>query len=339
MTDTATEPGNTKPWFPADFLWGAATSAYQIEGSPLADGAGPSIWHHFTHTPGQTTDGDTGDIACDHYHCYADDVALMRLLGLQAYRFSVSWSRVLPEGRGRVNAKGLAFYDRLVDELLAAGIQPAATLYHWDLPAALDHLGGWLNPDIAHWFADYAEAMFRALDDRVQLWMTLNEPWVICDAGYLHGVHAPGHKSVFDPVLASRNLMRAHGEAVCRYRTIGNHRIGIAINLEPKYPASNREADLAATQRADAYMNRQFLDPIFLGNYPDEFRDIFAEGWFDLTADDAQLIRQPIDFLGINYYSRGVTRDDPSALPPEPSAFVNRMRPTPTWAGRSFHRD
>src|SRR3954464_7902044 len=167
--------------FPEDFLWGAATSAYQIEGSPRADGAGTSIWHRFSHSAGRTANGETGDIACDHYNRYADDVALMRELGLNAYRFSIAWSRVLPEGRGRVNAAGLRFYDRLVDTLLAAGIQPNVTLYHWDLPAALDDRGGWLNPDIAHWFADYAQIVFRRLDDRVTRWATLNEPWVVSD--------------------------------------------------------------------------------------------------------------------------------------------------------------
>ena len=305
--------GRPADQFPARFLWGAATSAYQIEGSPLADGAGPSIWHDFTHTPGQTVAGDTGDIACDHYRRYPEDVALMRTLGLQAYRFSVSWSRVLPDGIGDVNRKGLDFYSRLVDGLLAAGIQPLVTLYHWDLPSALDHRGGWLNPESARWFGDYAELMFRALDDRVSLWITLNEPWVVCDAGYLHGVHAPGHRSISETVEASRNLMRAHGEAVRRYRSAGRNRIGIAINLEPKYPVSNGEADEAATRRADAYMNRQFLDPIFFGRYPRELLDLSPEGWADPAPDDARLMREPIDFLGINYYSRGVTCDDPAA--------------------------
>ncbi|MBK8907779.1 MAG: beta-glucosidase [Rhodospirillales bacterium] len=303
------------PAFPPGFLWGAATSAYQIEGAPLADGAGPSIWHHFTHTPGTTVDGDTGDVACDHYHLYHGDIALMQRLGLQAYRFSVSWSRVLPAGTGPVNKAGVGFYDRLVDGLLAAGIQPMATLYHWDLPAALDHRGGWLNPDIAQWFADYAEVLFRALDDRVRFWVTLNEPWVVCDAGYLHGVHAPGHRSAFEPVLASRNLLRAHGEAVRRYRAIGKQRIGIAVNLEPKMPATDHDADMAAFRRADGYVNRQFLDPIFFGRYPDEMREIFPEGWVEPSQADADLFREPIDFLGINYYSRAVVRHDPSCWP------------------------
>src|SRR3989442_12459012 len=175
--------------FPDDFLWGAATSAYQIEGSPLADGAGPSIWPAFHHTPGKTANGETGAVGCDHYARAASDVGLMRALGLQAYRFSIAWGRVMPSGRGRANPTGLAFYDRLTDLLLAGDIQPVVTLYHWDLPAALDDLGGWTNRDVAGWFADYAQLVVRALGDRVALWATLNEPWVVSDAGYLHGVH------------------------------------------------------------------------------------------------------------------------------------------------------
>jgi beta-glucosidase len=183
---------NPEYQFPDSFLWGSATSAYQIEGSPTADGAGPSIWQRFAHTPGMIANGDTGDVACDHYHRFESDVALMQQLGLRAYRFSIAWGRVMPDGTGRVNPKGLDFYQRLVDCLLAHGIQPMATLYHWDLPEALDNRGGWLNPDIAHWFGDYASLMFRTLDDRVKLWCTLNEPWVVTDGGYLHGALAPG---------------------------------------------------------------------------------------------------------------------------------------------------
>jgi beta-glucosidase len=301
--------------FPENFLWGAATSAYQIEGSPLADGAGPSIWHRFAHTPGRTANGETGDIAVDHYHRWADDVKLMRDLGLSAYRFSISWSRILPQGTGAVNAAGVAFYDRLVDALLAAGIQPMVTLYHWDLPAALDDRGGWLNPDIDKWFADYVTVMARALDDRVMHWNTLNEPWVVSDGGYLHGPLAPGHRNVYEAPIASHNLLRAHGRAVQAYRAIGKHRIGIVVNLEPKYPASEDPADLAATRRADAYMNRQYLDPIFFGRYPDEMREIFGDAWHEPSARDMELIAQPIDFLGVNYYTRNVTRDDPTAWP------------------------
>ena len=301
--------------FPAGFLWGAATSAYQIEGEPLADGAGPSIWHRFTHTPGVTESGDTGDVACDHYRRYEGDVGLMEKLGLTAYRFSIGWSRVLPAGRGPVNQAGLAFYDRLVDRLLERKIAPAVTLYHWDLPAALDDLGGWLNRDIAGWFADYAALVTRKLGDRVALWATINEPWVVSDAGYLHGTHAPGHASAAEAPLASHNLLRAHGAGLQAIRAEGGRQAGLVVNLEPKYPASDRPADLAATRRADAYMNRQFLDPVFLGRYPEEMPEIYGDAWPVFPEADFALISQPLDYLGINYYTRGVMRSDPDELP------------------------
>jgi beta-glucosidase len=301
--------------FPDHFLWGCATSAYQIEGSPLADGAGPSIWQRFTHTPGLIPTGDTGDVACDHYRRYADDVALMHSLGLSAYRFSIAWSRILPAGTGAVNLAGLDFYDRLVDALLAHGIAPFVTLYHWDLPAALDDRGGWLNPDIANWFADYAQVVFRRLDDRVTHWATLNEPWVVSDGGYLHGALAPGHRNRFEAPIATHNQMRAHGAAVQAYRALGRHDIGLVVNLEPQAPASADPADVAAAARVDAYMNRQYLDVACLGTYPDELAEIFGDAWPRWSERDFALIRQPIDYLGINYYTRSVRRHDPRAWP------------------------
>ena len=318
--------------FPPQFLWGSATSAYQVEGSPLADGAGPSIWQRFCHTPNMVRDGDTGDVACDHYRRYREDVALMRDLGLTAYRFSISWSRVLPAGRGKVNEAGLDFYERLVDALLTHGIQPMVTLFHWDLPAALDDRGGWLNPDIADWFADYATVAFRRLDGRVKLWATLNEPWVVTDGGYLHGALAPGHRSRFEAPIATHQLLRAHGRAVQAYRAAGRHQIGVVVNLEPKYPASDAAADRAATTRADAYMNRQFLDPMLLGQYPDELAEIFGEAWPRWPAADLELIRQPIDFVGINYYTRNVTRFDPESWPLR-AGPVRQKRATYTETG------
>jgi beta-glucosidase len=300
--------------FPAGFLWGAATAAYQVEGSPLADGAGPSIWQRFAHTPGRMTNGDTGDVACDHYNRYRDDVALMRDLGLGAYRFSISWSRILPEGTGRVNERGLDFYRRLCDALLEASIQPVATLYHWDLPAALDDRGGWINRDVANWFAEYAQTAFRALDDRIEMWATLNEPWVVTDGGYLHGALAPGHRNLFETPIASHNLLRAHGAAVQAYRAIGSHQIGIVVNLEPKYPASESDEDAAANRRADAYMNRHYLDPIFRRAYPEEFPEMWGEAWPSFPSSDFDTIGAPIDFTGINYYKRGVTKNDPATI-------------------------
>jgi beta-glucosidase len=318
--------------FPADFLWGSATAAYQVEGSPLADGAGPSIWHRFVHTPGLCPGGDTGDVACDHYRQYQTDVTLMRELGLRAYRFSVSWSRILPAGKGAVNPGGLAFYDRLVDTLLENGIEPLITLYHWDLPAALDDRGGWLNPDIAGWFADYAATVYRKLDGRVKKWVTLNEPWVVTDGGYLHGALAPGHRNRFEAPIASLNLMRAHGAAVQAYRALGKHQVGLVVNLEPKYPASASEDDRAATARADAYMNRQYLDPALLGQCPPELAEIFGEAWSPWSPADLALVHQPIDFLGINYYTRSVTRGDEQAWPVRASG-VRQPRATYTETG------
>ena len=306
---------NQSTTFPERFLWGSATSAYQVEGSPLADGAGPSIWQRFAHTPGRIHDGDTGDVACDHYHRFREDIALMKTLGLEAYRFSVAWARVFPAGRGRVNPAGLDFYERLVDTLLQHDIEPMVTLYHWDLPAALDDRGGWLNPDIASWFAEYAQTLFHRLDGRVKLWATLNEPWVVTDGGYLHGALAPGHRNRFEAPIATHHLLRAHGMAVRAYRAAGKHEIGLVVNLEPKYPASSGSEDAAATARADAYMNRQYLDPVFVGRYPAELREIFGEAWPEWPEEDFLLIREPLDFIGVNYYTRNVTRHDPDAWP------------------------
>ena len=273
----------------------------------MADGAGASIWDRFSHTPGNMRDGDTGDVACDHYRRWKDDVALMRELGLKAYRFSVSWSRIHPEGTGRVNQKGLDFYSRLVDELLDNGIEPLVTLFHWDLPAALDDRGGWLNRDSAQWFADYGTTLYRALDGRVKKWATLNEPWVVTDGGYLHGALAPGHRSRYEAPIAAHNLMRAHGAAVQAYRAEGAHEMGLVVNIEPKYPASDSPEDAAAVRRAHAYMNEQFLHPALLGHYPPELAEIFGDAWPDWPAEDFALIRQPLDYVGINYYTRSVT--------------------------------
>ena len=308
--------------FPEGFLWGAATAAYQIEGSPLTDGAGPSIWHRFSHTPGLVRGGDTGDVACDHYRRWREDIGWMRELGLTAYRFSISWSRVIPEGTGQVNAKGLDFYRRLVDGLLENGIQPFATLYHWDLPAALDDRGGWQNRDVAGWFAEYARVVFRALDGGVRRWATINEPWVVSDGGYLHGKLAPGHRSLFEAPLVSHNLLRAHGAAVDAYRAEGKYGIGLVVNLEPKHAASEAPNDQAATRRSDAYMNRQFLDPALLGRYPEELPEMFGPAWPTFPTSDLAQIRRPIDFVGINYYTRGVMRHDPKARP----AAARRVR-------------
>lgn len=322
--------------FPPGFHWGAATSAYQIEGSPLADGAGPSIWERFAHTPGMMANGDTGDVACDHYHRYKDDVQLMRALGLQGYRFSIAWARVLPEGTGRINQKGLDFYSRLVDELLENGIEPNATLFHWDLPAALDDRGGWLNRDIAHWFAEYASVMYKTLDGRVKRWTTLNEPWVVTDGGYLHGALAPGHRSKYEAPIAAHNLMRASAAGIQAYRAEGKHEIGVVFNIEPKYPASDSPEDIAATRRAHAYMNEQFADPALLGSYPPELKEIFGPAWPDFPEDDFKLTKQKVDFVGLNYYTRAVVKNDPNAYPLK-AVPVKQPNTTYTETGWEVH--
>ena len=318
--------------FPDDFLWGAATSAYQIEGSPLADGAGPSIWHRFSHTPGRTANGETGDVACDHYRRMPQDVALMRDLGLRAYRFSVAWGRVLPEGTGAVNAAGLDFYDRLVDRLVEAGIEPMLTLYHWDLPAALDDRGGWLNRDVAGWFADYARVVYERLGDRVSKWITLNEPWVVMDGGYVRGWLAPGHRVVAEGPLSAHHLLLAHARGTAALRAEGAAEVGLAVNLEPKVAATDRPEDLAAVSRADAYLNRIFLDPLLLGRYPDELADVFGDAWPSFPAADLEEVQARPDFLGVNYYSRAVTVDDP-ANPPDRARRVRQPRHPYTQMG------
>ena len=271
-------------------------------------------------------------MACDHYRRYRDDVALMARLGLKAYRFSVSWSRVLPLGTGTVNSAGLAFYDRLTDELLRHGIEPVVTLYHWDLPAALHDRGGWLDRDSARWFAEYARVLYRKLDDRVKLWATINEPWVIADGGYLQGALAPGHRSLSEAPVVSHHLLCAHGAAVQAYRAEGRHSIGLVVNLEPKHPASGRPEDVAAAARADAYMNRQYLAPVFFGRYPPELADIFGAAWREWPEADFKVISEPIDFLGVNYYTRSVTQAEAAAWPLK-AAVVRQPQATYTEMG------
>ena len=312
MPDTSSSSST----FPEGFLWGAATSAYQIEGSPLADGAGANIWHRFSHTPGRTHGGATGDVACDHYRRWNEDVALLSQLGVNAYRFSIAWARVRPDGIGRNNAAGVAFYDRLIDALLERAITPCVTLYHWDLPAALDDRGGWLNRDVADWYAEYAAEMYRLFGDRVPMWATLNEPWVVMDGGYLNGGLAPGHRNLYEAPRVTHNLMRAHAAAVEAFRGASTRgRIGLVVNIEPKYPASRSPADIEATRRAEAHMNRQYLDPAILGRYPEELRAMYGDAWPDEADREAPGLAQQLDFVGVNYYTRAVVADDPAARP------------------------
>lgn len=293
--------------FPKTFLWGAATSSYQIEGA--ADLRGECVWDRFCHTwPSKVVHQHTGDVACDHYHRYREDVALMQQLSLQAYRFSIAWARVLPQGTGAVNADGLAFYDRLVDELLAANIQPYATLYHWDLPQALQNRGGWSNPDSVQWFAEYADIVTRKLGDRVKGWMTHNEPWIVAFVGHYYGGHPPGIADLTTTYEVAHHLLLAHGAAVpiIRQNTPTNTPVGIALNLNPTYPATPSAEDALAAYRQDGFLNRWFLDPLFKGHYPADIMDLVAEHFPKLDVTAVQAAAVPIDFLGVNYYLRNV---------------------------------
>ncbi|MBL7775869.1 MAG: beta-glucosidase [Saprospiraceae bacterium] len=297
-----------KKQFPENFTWGGATSAYQIEGGWNADGKGPSIWDVFCMIPGKVHRGDSGQIACDHYHRLEEDVELMRQIGLQAYRFSIAWPRILPAGRGAVNPAGIAFYNRLIDSLLEAGIEPWVTLYHWDLPAALEfELGGWLGPEISDAFADYADVCFQHFGDRVKNWITLNEPWVTAILGYGLGVFAPGRVSDSAPYLAGHHLLQAHGKAVRRYRekyqAQQGGQIGITNNCDWREPRTNNPADQQAAERALEFFLAWMADPIYRGEYPESMRRRLGERLPSLTLADRELLLGSSDFFGLNHYT------------------------------------
>jgi beta-glucosidase len=291
--------------FPHNFLWGAATASYQIEGAWNEDGKGESIWDHFSHTPGKVANGDTGDVACDYYHRYQDDIALMRQLDLKAYRFSTSWPRVLPAGRALVNPVGLDFYDRLVDRLLAANIEPFLTLYHWDLPQALQEIGGWTNRDVCYDFADYAAVMVKRLSDRVRYWTTFNEPSVVAFDGYLVGKHAPGIQDFNTSIQVVHNLLVAHGLAVQAMRGVDPLiQAGIVLNLWPSDPASDSPEDEAAAEASWQRSETLFLDPLFRAHYPVAVMQASTGYLPVIRPGDMSLISQKLDFVGINFYSR-----------------------------------
>ncbi|MEH0829371.1 MULTISPECIES: GH1 family beta-glucosidase [unclassified Micromonospora] len=302
---------------PPDFRWGVATSAYQIEGAVRVDGRAPSIWDTFCEVPGAVDNGDTGAVACDHYHRWPQDVALMRQLGVGAYRFSVAWPRVRPDGVGRVNPAGLDFYDRLVDALLADGIRPVATLYHWDLPQALQDRGGWPERSTAEAFADYAAVVAARLGDRVTDWCTVNEPLCVAWIGHLEGLMAPGERNLGRAVRTAHHLLLGHGLAT---RAVRAHAarpasIGPVLNLSPCEPASDRPADVAAARRMDGHVNRWWLDPLHGRGYP---ADMLATYELEppVRGDDLAVIATPTDFLGVNYYFRQVVADDPDGPAP-----------------------
>lgn len=299
--------------FPQGFIWGTATSSYQIEGAVHDDGRSESIWDRFSHTPGKIVDGSNGDVACDHYHRWQDDIALMRDLGMQAYRFSIAWPRILPNGRGQVNLAGLDFYRRLVDGLLEAGITPFATLYHWDLPQVLQDEGGWPARSTAEAFAEYADVVSRALGDQVTNWSTHNEPWCASMLSYQIGEHAPGWQDWTAAVAASHHLLLSHGWAVPLIRRNSpGAEVGITLNYTPATPATNSPEDIAAARHFDGYFNRWFTDPLFTATYPQDTVEFYTSahmlpaGGALVQEGDMEAIAAPIDFLGVNYYTRGV---------------------------------
>ncbi len=304
--------------FPSDFVWGAATAAYQVEGAATEDGRGESIWDRFSATPGKVVNGATGAVACDTYHRYAEDIGLMRSLGIGAFRLSVAWPRILPEGRGRVNQAGLDFYDRLVDDSLANGLDPYVTLYHWDLPQVLEDRGGWPARETVEAFTEYTEVVVSRLGDRVRHWITQNEPWVASWLGYGLGLHAPGRKSDSDALAAGHHILVAHGRAaeVLR-REAPASEVGIAIDLVPMYPFSDNEADVEAAHREDGFRNRWFLEPVLGRGYPEDMLERYDEILPTIEDGDMDTIAAPLDFLGINYYTRSVVRASVGEVPAE----------------------
>lgn len=293
--------------FPVGFKWGTATAAYQIEGAAEEGGRGPSIWDRFSHTPGMTDNGDTGDIACDHFHRWEQDLELMAALGVSAYRFSISWPRVFPAGTGSVSREGLAFYDRLVDRLLDLDITPFPTLYHWDLPQALEDEGGWTARSTAEAFAEYADLVVGELGDRVSHWMTLNEPWCSSVLGYMAGYHAPGRRGIDSGLAAAHHLLLGHGMAVSRIREHGL-KVGIVTNQDWKVPASGHSADVAAARLADEKMAGWFVDPVMGRGYPQAAMEDYGWDMAPVRPGDMEIIAQPIDHFGLNYYTREVVR-------------------------------
>jgi len=303
--------------FPDEFEWGAATASYQIEGAYDEDGKGESIWDRFSHTKGNVYKNHTGDRACDHYHRYKEDIKLMKEIGLDTYRFSISWPRIFPDGKGEINQKGIDFYKRLTEEILNAGIKPAATLYHWDLPQKLQDKGGWENRDTAKYFNEYARLMYQELGDLVPRWITHNEPFVVAMHGNYFGEHAPGNKDLETAVKVSHNLLLSHGMAVKSFRDISKQgEVGITLNLNHVYANSESSEDKTAKDYSDAFTNRWFLDPIFKAKYPDILMELYQKefGGFEIGDKDFDIISREIDFLGINYYSRALVEYDENSL-------------------------
>lgn len=317
---------STKSIFPLNFRWGAATAAYQIEGAWNEGGKGESIWDRFSHTPGKVANGDTGDVACDHYHRLGEDVELMRELGIRNYRFSISWPRVMPSGRGVLNKEGIEFYDRLIDELLESGIEPFITLYHWDLPQQLQDIGGWLNRDVGKYFADYAAAMVKRYGDRVKNWTTLNEPWVVAHLGYRTGEMAPGVQDEKQCYQVFHNLFVAHGLAVRAMREAHSDiQCGIVLILFPTEPASDSPQDKAASEYGWHKDSCWQLDPLLKSVYPSDAWNALGSFAPQVEPGDMALISQQLDFLGVNYYFRAVVSAAKGRLEEIPGASYTDM--------------
>ena len=299
--------------FPEKFMWGSATASYQIEGAWNEDGKGESIWDTFCRIPGKIKDNSSGEVADDHYHRFSDDIDIMKSIGLQVYRFSFSWPRILPAGTGTVNKKGLDFYDKLIDKLLGKGITPYPTLYHWDLPQVLEDKGGWANRDMAYYFADYAKILADKFGDRVKNWITHNEPFVVAIAGYFMGEHAPGKQDPVAAMNAAYNLILSHGLGLESMRSAlpKDSEVGIVLSLSPVQPATDSPEDAKAARNMDGILNRMFLDPVLKGSYPEDMLSIFGSFFPEIKSEDLKIMSAPIDFLGINYYSRSVFRHDP----------------------------
>ncbi len=300
--------------FPDGFLFGAATAAYQIEGSSFG-GAGPSHWDTFAATPGNVVNAETGAIACDHYHRYAEDLDLIRSGGFDAYRFSTSWARVMPDGKN-VNAEGLDFYDRLADATLERGLKPYLTLYHWDLPAALSDLGGWRNRDVASWFADYAGIVMQRIGDRMTATATINEPWCVSWLSHFWGIHAPGLRDIRAAARSMHHVLLAHARALEAMRATGHSNLGIVLNFEHANPASDRPEDVAAAKRYDGFYNRWFIEALTRKSYPQDILKAFGDHMPQGYEDDLQAIAAPIDWLGVNYYTRANVAHDPASAWP-----------------------
>lgn len=297
--------------FPKDFVWGVSTAAYQIEGAVQEDGRGASIWDTFSHTPGKVAGGDTGDVACDHFHRYRQDVELMAELGVDAYRFSSAWPRIFPSGKGKANRRGLDYYSRLVDALLERGIEPWLCLYHWDLPQALEDEGGWTSRDTAYRFVDYAEVVAEHLGDRVGHFLMLNEPSVVALLGHLLGIHAPGRTDIADYAAATHHLNLATGLSLTRLREMGEWRLGTVLNVEPVHGAENDERTDQVVALYDAFRNRNYIDPLLLGSYPEATLPL-VQGYIE--SGDMEAIKQPLDMLGLNLYSRARVVPDQNSL-------------------------